>query len=152
MLDDDDFDVKEEDVRRIVRKSLEPDLDDPETHDADNNDAEKTNTDESLLDNKIELENEDVVLNKMIDDALDTIHNFVPKRKRTQKAMFNDLCFENEKRLRIKNRGAPYYWYMPFRHGLFFNAMAPSEAHVDVADDKAANGENSEKVELQILR
>ena len=140
-------------MRRIVRKSLEPDFDDPEAHDTDNGDAENTDTNNHLIDHETDLKNEDAAFNKMIDDALDAIHNFVPKRKRKEQAMFNDLCFENEKRLRIKNRGAPYYWHMPFRHDLFFNTMVPGETQVvDVGDDMVVDYEDREKVELQTSR
>ena len=152
ITDDDDFDVKEEDLKRIVRKSLEPDFDEPETHESDNNSAAETKVDDSLMDNEAELKDEDAVWNKMIDDAIDTIHNFVPKRKRKEKAMFNDLCFEDEKRLRVKNRGAPYYWHMPFRHGLYSNAIAGSGLQVDVDDDNVADFEDSEKVDVHTSR
>ena len=33
-----------------------------------------------------------------------------------------DLDVEDEKKIRTKNKGAPYYWHMPFRHNLFLKA------------------------------
>ena len=72
----------------------------------------------------------------MIDDALYEIHNFVPKRVRKEQPMFHDLSFENEKRLRVKNRGAPYYWHMPFRHDSFLKGLAPDDTkEIDIKDN-----------------
>ena len=116
--------MEEEDVKRIVRKSLEPDNECNGDNDSDNevNDTHEHNSELPHPINKCKKEQEEAMneWNKLIDDALETIHNFVPKRKRKNPPpMFSDLSYENEKRLRVRNRGAPYYWHMPFRHRLF---------------------------------
>ena len=122
--EDEDFDVEEEDVRRIVRKSLEPDHDTEYADDDEGNETEIPDSSEIFTNQeKTQIDDEDMDFNKMIDAAIEEIRNFVPKRKRKDSPMFLDLDVEDEKKIRTKNKGAPYYWHMPFRHNLFLKAM-----------------------------
>ena len=122
--EDEDFDVEEEDVRRIVRKSLEPDHDTAYADDDEGNETEFPDSSEIFTNQeKTQIDDEEMEFNQMIDAALEQIRNFVPKRKRKDNPMFLDLDVEDEKKIRTKNNGAPYYWHMPFRHNLFLETM-----------------------------
>ena len=122
--EDEDFDVEEEDVRRIVRKSLEPDHDTAYADDDEGNETEFPDSSDIFTNQeKTQIDDEEMELNQMIDAAIEEIRNFVPKRKRKDNPMFLDLDVEDEKKIRTKNKGAPYYWHMPFRHNLFLKAM-----------------------------
>ena len=130
LKDDENFDVEEEDVRRIVRKSLEPEHNETNLLDNESNETDVPESfDKSMNDEK--LQDNDDAFNEMIEDALNEIRNFVPKRKRQEKPMFVDLSVEGEKRLRSKNGGAPYYWHMPFRHSLFLKDDAKYNSSSD---------------------
>ena len=81
--------------------------------------------------------------NEMIEDALNKIRNVVPKRKRKEKPTFVDLSVEDEKYLRVKNRGAPYYWHMPFRHNLYLNRQTCKDTN---SSDDEGDSKNNEKL------
>ena len=118
----------------------------PESQDLNDNDDD-SNVTEALesLDKSI---NEEKIYNteqfdEMIDDALNEIRNFVPKRKRKEKPTFVDLNVEDEKYLRVKNRGAPYYWHMPFRHNLYLNRHTCKDGN---SSDDEGNSTANEKL------
>ena len=111
-------------MRRIVRKSLEPDHDTAYADDDEGNETEIPDSSEIFTNQeKTQIDDEEMEFNQMIDAALEQIRNFVPKRKRKDNPMFLDLDVEDEKKIRTKNNGAPYYWHMPFRHNLFLETM-----------------------------
>ena len=139
-------------MRRIVRKSLEPEYDDTETQENDSNKTENIEPSDNAINQEKPLDSEDVVFNKMIEDALYEIHNFVPKRIRKEQPMFHDLSFENEKRLRVKNRGAPYYWHMPFRHDSFLKGMATEKTKDNISDREETKCSDTENMELHNSR
>ena len=129
----------EEDVRQIVRKSLDPEHGSTERQDKDNNETENTDASCELMNQELP-DDEDTVFNKMIEDALHEIHNFVPKRKRKEQPMFLDLNVENEKKLRVKNKGAPYYWHMPFRQNLYLKKLEADEIKDNISDRNDNDG------------
>ena len=55
-----------------------------------------------------------VVDQATLDDALQMVANFKPKRRRDPMPVYPDLSVEGEKRMRGKPGGANY-WLMPFR-------------------------------------
>ncbi len=75
-------------------------------------------TPSSTKENKITKEEQDALDNE-INEALQAIKNFKPKRPRTDSAQFPDLEVAVEKSIRSRNYGALNYWRMPFRHNLF---------------------------------
>ena len=139
VLEDEDFDVEEEDVRRIVRKSLEPDHETAYADDDEGNETEFPDSSEIFTNQeKTQNDDEDMELNQMIDAAIEEIRNFVPKRKRKDNPMFLDLAVEDEKKIRTKNKGAPYYWHMPFRHTLFLKALTNfEEKRISIDEDQS---------------
>ena len=107
----------------------------PESHDLNDNDDDDSNMteiadsiDKSTNDEKI-CGKEDDNFDDMLEDALNQIRNFVPKRKRKEQQTFVDLNVEDEKHLRVKSRGAPYYWHMPFRHNLFLKGINSNDGN-----------------------
>ena len=81
--EDEDFDVEEEDVRRIVRKSLEPDHETAYPDDDEGNETEFPDSSEIFTNQeKTQIDDEDMEFNQMLDAAIEEIRNFVPKRKR----------------------------------------------------------------------
>ena len=138
--EDEDFDVEEEDVRRIVRKSLEPDHETAYPDDDEGNETEFPDSSEIFTNQeKTQIDDEDMEFNQMIDAAIEEIRNFVPKRKRKDNPMFLDLAVEDEKKIRTKNKGAPYYWHMPFRHTLFLKALTNFEEKRISSDEDQSN-------------
>ena len=131
--------MEEEDVRRIVRKSLEPEQDDTMTFEDDTNETDIPESSDPPLNNENTQTDDDAeALNQMIDEALYEIRNFVPTRKQREQPMFVDLSVEDEKRIRTKNRGAPYYWHMPFRHDLFLTGLISNEIREGSSDEEDA--------------
>ena len=58
-------------------------------------------------------------IDREIEEALNAIKNFKPKKPRSTMAQFPDLEVDIEKSMRLQNYGALHYWRMPFRHKLF---------------------------------
>ena len=117
----------------------------PESQDLNDNDDDSNVTE--ALESLEKSTNEEKIcnteqFNEMIEDALNKIRNFVPKRKRKEKPTFVDLNVEDEKYLRVKNRGAPYYWHMPFRHNLYLNRQTCKDSNSSDDEDNSKNNEN----------
>ena len=128
---------------------MEPESQGINENDDDSNATEALESfDKSANEEKL-YDNDEEHFNEMIDEALNEIRNFVPKRKRQEKPTFVDLSVEDEKYLRVKNRGAPYYWYMPFRHNLYLKGRTSNE---DNTSDDEGKIEDNDKLVASVER
>lgn len=58
-----------------------------------------------------------------LEETLEKLRNFTPKKPRVPTSQFPDLSVEGETMARINSRGCGHYWRMPFRHQLFAKEM-----------------------------
>jgi hypothetical protein len=58
-----------------------------------------------------------------VDEALEMIRNFKPKRPQEPTPQFPDLCLAGEKSVRARTNGSSQYWRMPFRQKLFADEL-----------------------------